>query len=116
MTEIEIYGKEYKGNNLIACVNYPTCDAYVGTHSNGEPLGRLANKKLRKAKKQAHYYFDKLWKEDIIKRSYAYSLLSLYLNIPGEYTHIGMFKESTCNDVAEWANHLYQQQAKRQKK
>jgi len=44
------------------------CDAYVGCHEAGngqgdgtKPLGRLANAELRKAKKDAHYAFDRLW-------------------------------------------------------
>ena len=28
VTETEIYGKEYKGCKMIACVNFPECDSY----------------------------------------------------------------------------------------
>lgn len=108
-----VYGRTYKDRDVIICSKYPLCDSYVGTHDDGKPLGRLANKSLRLAKKEAHKYFDKLWKEKHIKRSYAYKLMSLYLGIPPKYTHIGMFKESTCKDVAQWADFIYKQQVKR---
>lgn len=112
-TEQEVYGREYKGRDMIVCCNYPNCDSYVGTHDNGDALGRLANKSLREAKREAHEHFDKLWKEGHLKRKHAYLLMSLYLGIPPEYTHIGMFKESTCREVTEWSKFIYKQQVKR---
>lgn len=80
------------------------CDAYVGVHGNSKKaLGRLANKELRKAKIEAHKYFDKLWKSRKYKRHQAYYLLSEHLNIPENYTHIGMFSIDTCKKVVDWA-------------
>lgn len=99
ISETDVYGKEYKGRKVIACKNYPYCDSYVGTHDDGTALGRLANKELRNAKKQAHYWFDKIWKDKHLKRSEAYKWLSEKLNLPSKYTHIGMFSVKTCNDV-----------------
>ena len=113
ISETDVYGREYNGRAIISCVNYPECDSYVGTHDDGQPLGRLANKSLRLAKKQAHEHFDRLWKDGFIKRNHAYKLMSLYLNIPPEFTHIGMFKKETCLEVVEWSKDLYQQQIKR---
>ena len=43
----------------------------------------------------------------ILKRNKAYKMLSEYLNIPGKYTHIGMFQISTCYHVEKWANEQY---------
>jgi len=103
VTETEIYGREYSGRKVVVCVNYPKCDAYVGCHDDGKPLGRLANKELRKAKIEAHEKFDWLWKNNYILRSEAYKYLSEYLNIPPEFTHIGMFSVKTCKAVKEWA-------------
>ena len=103
-----IYGKKFgAGNDVICCQNYPKCNSYVGTHDDGTSLGRLANYELRIAKKKAHASFDKLWKEGILKRNKAYKLLSEYLNIPGKYTHIGMFQISTCYHVEKWADEQY---------
>lgn len=93
----EIYGKDYGW--LYIC---KPCDAYVGCHKNSKrPLGRLANKNLRKLKNEAHRYFDKIWKLKILDRTKAYNWLSEQLNIPFDYTHIGMFSEKTCRAVVE---------------
>lgn len=40
ISETEVYGREYKGRKLIACINFPKCDSYVGTHDDGTALGR----------------------------------------------------------------------------
>lgn len=106
-TELEIYGKSYKGRAVIACKNFPNCDAYVGTHDDGEPLGRLANKKLRNRKTHAHFWFDKIWQEGYIQRTELYTKMSEGLNIPLQYAHIGMFNNDTCMRAASWAKVLY---------
>lgn len=105
--EFFIYGKQYKNRNVICCVNFPKCDSYVGTHEDGSPLGRLADKELRSWKKSAHKYFDAIWKEELKDRSELYKDMSLYLGIPSEYTHIGMFQKTTCRKVIYWASNLY---------
>ena len=108
VTQDVIYGKRFgNGNDVIVCVNYPRCDSYVGTHSDGRPLGRLANYQLRIAKKKAHDSFDRIHKAGFITRSQLYKDLSKALHIPPEYTHIGMFQISTCYKVVEWADNLY---------
>lgn len=90
-----IYGKSY--GMVYFC---KPCDAYVGVHKGTEDaLGRLADKQLRYWKKEAHKYFDKIWKLEIMSRSEAYSWLSKRLDIPSKYTHIGMFGPKTCKDV-----------------
>ena len=101
--EFEIYGRSYSGRKQIVCENYPKCDAHVGCHDSGKPLGRLANKELREAKKRAHEYFDVLWKFEGMKRTEAYKRLSNYLGLPKKYTHIGMFGVETCNKVIEFS-------------
>lgn len=103
VSETDVYGREYKGRLMIRCANYINCDSYVGTHDDGTPLGRLANKELRSHKKNAHDYFDRLWKENHIERGRAYELLADHLGIPDKYCHIGMFKISTCKKVVEWS-------------
>lgn len=85
------------------------CDAYVGVHRNStKPLGRLANRELREAKKKAHFYFDQLWQRAIKEgrkkyeaRNAAYKWLSTELNISLTYTHIGMFDVELCDKVIE---------------
>ena len=97
ISEKDVYGREYKGRKIFACGEYPACDSYVGTHDDGTPLGRLANKELRLAKKEAHNAFDCLWKSKEMSRGKAYRLLSNFLGIEPDYTHIGMFNVDTCN-------------------
>jgi len=96
-----VYGKNYGAIYLCQC--YPICDSYVGCHPGSTaPLGRLANKQLRYWKKQAHKYFDLIWKKEIIdSRSGAYRWLSEKLELPGKRTHIGMFDVNTCKKVVE---------------
>ena len=108
-TEVEIYGKHFSGRDIIVCKNYPLCDSYVGCHKSGEPLGRLANKKLREAKINAHDKFDRLWKGKLVTRSQAYKMLSEFLQIPPDYTHIGMFKLSTLKKVESWSIDKYKE-------
>lgn len=97
-------GKSY--GNVWMC--HP-CDAYVGTHPNGKPLGRLANKELRELRKKAHAYFDRLWKakmrRDKCSRSAArkagYKWLAEQLDMPVEKCHIAMFGIRRCKKVIE---------------
>lgn len=83
------------------------CDAWVGCHkknsssrnSGYEPLGRLANAELRKAKQAAHAAFDPLWKFGEMPRGAAYGWLASELNISPSNCHIGMFDVDTCRAV-----------------
>jgi hypothetical protein len=85
------------------------CHAWVGVHKGTNvALGRIANSELRNFKKQAHYYFDILWKRKInkgltkkIARTKAYMWLSRELKIPAKKTHIGMFDVDQCRRVVE---------------
>lgn len=107
ITETDVYGKEYQGRSIIACSNFPKCDSYVGTHDNGKPLGRLANRELRQWKIKGHDAFDKIWKDKKMKRGKCYIELSEALNIPNEYTHIGMFSIKTIKQVIAWSKLKY---------
>ncbi len=87
-----IYGKSF--GLIYLCEK---CRAYVGVHKNTtEAKGRLANATLRALKKETHFYFDKIWDGNKRERRKAYAWLSRMLEIPAEYTHIGMFGEKTC--------------------
>lgn len=120
----EVYGVgQPYAVQLYVCGRYPDCDAYVGVHRNtGEPLGRLANRQLRRAKQIAHEAFDPLWKdapklyelpEDSLERNRAikrlrgiarnraYKWLAVQMGIPVEETHIGWMDLEGCQRVAE---------------
>jgi len=106
-TEFEIYRRVYRSRAIIACANFPNCDSYVGTHEDGEPLGRLGDKKLRYHKGRAHHWFDKIWREKFKDRTELYEELAEFLNIPDKYTHMGMFQKKTCIKVEKWAEQYY---------
>lgn len=104
-----VYGKSY--GMIYIC---KPCDAYVGVHKGTDKaLGRLADKELREAKKEAHYYFDqiaktglinKIWEEyipNLGNRNKAYLWLSKQMGIDKEYCHIGMFNIEQCKQVVE---------------
>lgn len=84
------------------------CDAQVGVHKhNNKPLGTLANRELREARKQAHAHFDPLWiykiKRDSISsskaRKSAYLWLSQKMGVDYDKCHIGEFDIEQCNLV-----------------
>lgn len=78
----------------------PDCDSRVGCHKDStKPLGRLANRELRKARTDAHNAFDPLWKEKKMSRKKAYGWLSKKLKVPLEKCHIGMFGLDKCKEV-----------------
>lgn len=100
-----IYGRSY---GMVYLCN--PCKAWVGIHKGTDKaLGRLANAELRRAKGQAHMYFDQLWKRKMLKhnlnkktaRGRAYKWLSESLGVPFELTHIGMFDVDMCKKVVE---------------
>lgn len=87
-----IYGRKYKTNGNCKCYACPTCYASVGTHADGKtPLGRMANKELKRIKIKAHDLFDPIWKSGRKKRHEAYNELAAKLGIPAKECHFGWF-------------------------
>lgn len=81
------------------------CDAYVGTHlGTGQPLGTLANKRLRKLRSLVHASFDMIWQQEGIPRTVAYEMLAEAMNIPIENCHIAMFDELQCKQAVDVIN------------
>jgi len=110
-----IYRDNSKGEMLYVCKNYPACDSYVRVQKGTNiPLGTLANKKLRELRKEAHHYFDMLYKTGLITKTSAYEWLSGTLLRPLEYAHIGMLGEYDCQIViAESKKYLKMEMEKR---
>jgi hypothetical protein len=93
------------------------CNASVGLHPTGKPMGALAKRSLRLLRTQAHKHFDKLWKEKAFRQAVAtqtasniheaearkegYQWLSKSLGIPLEFMHIGMLNIEQCRSVIE---------------
>lgn len=108
----EIYGKRAQYGWMYYC---KPCGAYVGCHKGSKKaLGRLADHPLREAKKEAHHYFDGLWKHKMNKgftkneaRTQAYDWLSCQMELKKEETHIGMFDVDQCKRVVEICRPYY---------
>lgn len=95
------------------------CGSWVGVHKGTDKaLGRLANRELRKWKKNAHKYFDPLWQKKM-KQGYkkgdarylAYRWLSVQMGIDFAVTHIGMFDVDQCKQVIEICKRYYHESA-----
>jgi len=69
-----VYGPGFIGGKVYVCSGYPKCDAYVGaTSESHQPLGTLANAKLRELRGLAHLVFAPLWKAQAnVTRNDAY--------------------------------------------
>lgn len=77
------------------------CDARVGSHDSGKPLGTLANAHLRDRRRSLHAFFDPLWDgfapsslPRSRRRGLAYGWLAHRLGIALEDCHIAMFDEA----------------------
>lgn len=104
----EIYGKEYGTGKCYLCRN---CRAFVGVHPGTDtPLGTLANAELREWRKEAHFWFDRIWKKPtrITTRYNAYGYLAKKMGLPREETHIGMFEIEQCKKVIEFSKEKMQ--------
>jgi len=88
------------------------CDARVGCHPSGDPLGPLANSVLREARMQAHKAFDPFWKDGSMSRKEAYRWLAKTLGIPKHQAHIGQADAIMCSRIVS-ACHLMRYKQKR---
>lgn len=96
VTSLEFYGQDY-GTYVYSC---KPCKAYVGSHKNSTtPLGTPANYELRELRKRTHHAIDGYWKRRHMSRKQMYRLLSMFLDIEPEKTHVGMFDKQTCLKV-----------------
>lgn len=97
-----IYGRSYgEWPWVYHCTR---CDAYVGLHPfTSIPLGTLATKPIREARKQAKAAFNPLWRsgKGSISRSGAYAWLAGELGMPPNQCHIGWFGVEQCQAVVE---------------
>ena len=72
-----IYHDNRDGTMLYVCKNYPRCDTYVRVRPGTmEPIGTLANGRLRALRTEAHRYFNQLYERGIMSKREAYEWLS----------------------------------------
>lgn len=108
----QFYGFNHNYGMMYICYE---CEAWVGCHRNTcKSLGRLANKELREWKKEAHKYFDPLWKKKMeqghsknFSRTSAYKWLAIELGIEVQDCHIGMFDVENCMRVVDICKQFY---------
>lgn len=73
------------------------CDAYVGLHPHTDiPLGTLADKALREARKTHKASFHALIKARGLDRNDAYQWLAKKMGIPQGECHFGWFDHARC--------------------
>ncbi len=95
VSNARIYGREYgKWPFVYRCMD-ADCDAYVGLHPHTDiPLGPLANKAEREARKAHKPAFERLYRgrrARFASRSDAYQWLADQLGIPVSQCHWGWF-------------------------
>jgi len=91
----EIYGRSY--GSWPYAYSCTSCDAYVGVHPGTTvPLGTLADKETRQARKDVKPAFNRLWQEGDMTRSQAYKRLAGKMDIPTNHCHISWFDSDQC--------------------
>lgn len=109
-----IYRDNSRNTLLYVCKNYPVCDAYVRTQPGSHlPVGTMANGKLRTLRRDAHHYFDQLYKRGLMSKDESYRWLAEVLAAPMRQAHIGLLGEHYCNVVIEESKKLLKQYQKR---
>ncbi|MEE1504393.1 MAG: zinc-finger-containing protein [Acutalibacteraceae bacterium] len=98
-----IYKSDKYGHQMLwVCSNYPECDAYVRCQPGTKlPLGELANGELRALRREAHKFFDELYKNGKMSREGAYRWLSDLLCKPMQEVHISCLSDYHCKLVIE---------------
>jgi ssDNA-binding Zn-finger/Zn-ribbon topoisomerase 1 len=80
------------------CIKYPDCTGTVGAFPDGRPMGIPGDKETRKARIEAHQYFDILWKapEGKMSRRAAYVWLKEVMGKSDAEARFGLFDIADC--------------------
>lgn len=90
-----IYGRKY--GDWPWAYRCDCCGAYVGMHPfTAIPLGTLADKETREARKLAKEPFTLIWQAGAMGRSEAYRWLAGQMGIPVDECHFGWFDVAQC--------------------
>ncbi|MFP2239916.1 zinc-finger-containing protein [Pseudescherichia vulneris] len=94
-THQEVYGRDYSDwPYMYLCSG---CGAYVGIHPfTNIPLGTLADKATRDARKNCKKPFEAIWRSGKMSRTEAYAWLANALNISVNECHFGWFDIAQC--------------------
>lgn len=102
MTSEIVYGRDH--GPVWICGRWPACESMIGCHPDSTiPLGTLATREVRAARKMAHGLFDRVFQSGRMTRAEAYRELAAVIDLPVRQTHIGMFTLGQCEHAAAWA-------------
>lgn len=94
-THQEVYGRAY--GDWPYMYHCGGCGAYVGLHPfTAIPLGTLADRATREARKRCKPAFEALWQKGNMSRNQAYEWLAQRLGIPVDECHFGWFDVEQC--------------------
>lgn len=97
-----VYGKRARpGQYIYVCSRYPACDAYVSAHEGRDhaPMGTLADKELRRRRREAHLAFNQLWRSGKMKKWQAYKWLQAKYGLSSDQAHIAKFGLYMCDQL-----------------
>ena len=102
-----------KRTMLYVCTNYPVCDAYVRVKpGTREPVGTMADGKLRSLRHSPNHYFDKIYKSGLMTKEEVYRWLAYIIAAPMSEAYIGKLGEYYCNLVIDESKKLLSRSAK----
>jgi len=94
-THQDVYGRDYSDWPYVYMCD--GCGAYVGMHPfTNIPLGTLADRATRQARKRCKKPFETIWRQGYMARTEAYSWLANKMNISKNECHFGWFDISMC--------------------
>ena len=97
-----LYGKVY-GNGMAWDCRH--CDAFTGCSDDGRPIGALANKELRMARKKARAHVESFVTGQVDEKSVrnmVYASLTRYLGISRQVCAIGRFNLDMCQRTMDF--------------
>lgn len=101
-----VYRREFGPWPFVYRCQNNACDSYVGLHPKTDiPLGTLADKTTRAARKQAKGMLMPMWEEQGMDKDAVYRWLAGKLGIAdANHCHIGWFSIEQCNRVIQICN------------
>lgn len=86
---VDLSGKAY-----LRCA---ACDAYCPLDDAGNPVGVLADPRLRRLRIAAHDTFDPVWQARMLSREEAYRWLAAWMGLERDECHFRYFDEAQCH-------------------
>lgn len=94
--------RRVKKNPFYGCSRYPACEGKHGARADGSPKGIPGSKADRLARIRAHAVFDRIWKENLVRRrSDAYNWLRRVMGLTHSTGNISHLNEAQCEKLIE---------------